>query len=54
MAEFGEDGETIVPVPETNVQVPFPIAGKFPFSEVVAEQITWSAPALDADGFGST
>lgn len=54
IVEFGDDGETIVPVPETSVHAPFPTEGKFPFSEVVEVHIVWSAPAFEAEGFEST
>ena len=44
----GESEFEITPVPDTKVQAPAPIAGKFPFIDVFGEEIqsVWFEPAL--------
>ena len=39
MFVLGRLGFVIVPLPETKVQIPVPVAGKFPFMEVDGEEI---------------
>ena len=48
----GKSEFVITPVPETNVQVPVPTAGKFPFIVVVGEEIqsVWFEPAFAVVG----
>ena len=51
--DVGDDGVIIVPVPEINVHVPFPIVGALPASDVLAAHNAWSGPAFAVVGFGS-
>ena len=51
--ELGEFGDVTVPVPETSVHVPVPIAGVFPASVAEDAQIVWSGPAAAVVGSGS-
>ena len=45
-------GVVIVAAPDITVQLPVPTAGTFPAMFVTPEQIVWSGPALDSEGFG--
>lgn len=47
-------GLTTFPVPPTRVQNPLPISGMLPCRNAVESHITWSGPAFDVVGIGST
>lgn len=56
MVVVGEVADVIAPVPETNVQLPVPTAGVFPFSVVegLLIQMVWLVPASAVVGTWST
>jgi len=46
-------GFEMIAEPETNVQVPVPMAGTLPFIVAKGEQVTWFAPASAVVGTAS-
>jgi hypothetical protein len=48
----GEFALVKVPVPETSVHIPLPVAGTFAERLIGFTQVIWSAPALEAVGKG--
>ncbi len=45
--------EVITPVPDTNVQLPVPIAGRFPLKVAVVAHTVWFTPAIAGVGLAS-